>query len=111
MSSLSLKKNGRISSSKQTKHIKAKYYFTKLYYDAGVIDLCYCPSEHMWADIFTKPLQDSKFWEMRVILMNCPVNYSKDPPFISPKHPPLSNTTTSDETTNQYDCTFIAGVC
>ncbi len=84
MSSLSLEKNGRLSSSKQTKHIKAKYFFTKHYYDAGNLDLCYCPSEHMWADILTKPLQGTKFWEIRAILMNCPVDYSKDPPFISP---------------------------
>ncbi len=39
MSSLSLKKNGRVSSSKRTKHIKAKYFLIKDYYKSGEIDL------------------------------------------------------------------------
>jgi hypothetical protein len=39
MSALSLNKNGRISSSKQTKHIKEKFFLIKDYYKAGEIDL------------------------------------------------------------------------
>ena len=39
MSSLSLEKNERISSSTLTKHIKAKYFIIKDYYDSGEIDL------------------------------------------------------------------------
>jgi len=35
MSSLSLEKNGRMPSSKRTKHIKAKYVLIKDYYDSG----------------------------------------------------------------------------
>ncbi len=35
----------------------------------------------MWADVFTKPLQGSKFCTMRAFLMNCPVDYSEDPVF------------------------------
>ena len=54
MSSLSLEKNERISSSKRTKHIKAKYFLIKDYYDSGVIDLWYCPTDVMWADILTQ---------------------------------------------------------
>ena len=56
MSSLSLEKNGRISSSKRMKHIKAKYFLIKDYYDYGEIDLGYCPTDVMWADVLTKPL-------------------------------------------------------
>ncbi len=52
MSSLSLEKNGRISSTKRTKHIKAKYFLVKNNYDSGKIDLCYCPTNVMWADVF-----------------------------------------------------------
>ena len=84
MSSLSLEKNGRISSSKRTKHIKAKYFFIKHYYDSGEINLRFCPTEQMWADILTKPLQGVKFCQMRAFLMNCPTDYSEDPPFIAP---------------------------
>ena len=57
MSSLSLEKNGRITSSKQTKHVKAKYFLVKNHYDSGEIDLCYCPTEVIWADVLTKPVQ------------------------------------------------------
>ncbi len=56
MSSLSLEKNGRISSSKRMKHIKAKYFLIKDYYDSGEIDLGYCPTDVMWANVLTKPL-------------------------------------------------------
>jgi hypothetical protein len=70
MSTLSLAKNGRVSSSKQTKHIKAKYFFIKHYYDAGEIDLKYCHTNKMWADILTKPHQGTKFNKMCAVLMN-----------------------------------------
>ena len=41
-SALLLKKNGRVSSSKHTKHIKAKYFLIKDFYDAGEIDVKFC---------------------------------------------------------------------
>jgi hypothetical protein len=78
MSLLSLEKNGRISSSKQTKHIKAKYFLIKDYYKSGEIDLHYCPTDVMWADILTKPLQGQKFRDMRAFLQNCPRDYDDD---------------------------------
>ena len=82
MSSLSLEKNGHASRSKRTKHIKARYFFTKHYYDSGEIDLRYCPTKQMWADVLTKPLQGSKFREMRAILMNCLGDNSEEPLFL-----------------------------
>ncbi len=60
MSSLLLENNGRVSSSKQMKHIKAKYFLIKDYYNSGEIDLRYCPTDVMWADVLTKPLQGQK---------------------------------------------------
>jgi hypothetical protein len=71
MSALSLEKNGRMSSSKRTKHIKAKYFLIKDYYDAGEIDLQYCPTGQMWADVLTKPLQGQLFRDMQAFLQNC----------------------------------------
>ncbi len=71
MSSLSLEKNGRVSSSKRTKHIKAKYFLIKNYYDSGEIDLRYCPTDVIWADVLTKPLQGQKFRDMGAFLQNC----------------------------------------
>ena len=78
MSSLSLEKNGRISSSKWMKHIKAKYFLIKDYYDSGEIDLWYCPTDLMWADVLTKPLHGQKFRDMRAFLQNCPRDYDDD---------------------------------
>jgi hypothetical protein len=53
MSTLSLAKNGYVSSSKWTKHIKATYFFIHHYHNSQELDLQYCPTELMWADILT----------------------------------------------------------
>ena len=71
-------KNGKMSSGKKTKHIKAKFFFIKERVDNGKIRVNDCPAEKMWADIMTKPLQGTAFRVMRAELMNCPVNY-EDP--------------------------------
>ncbi len=78
MSSLSLEKNGRLSSSSRTKHIKAKYFLVKDKSDGGKLTLKYCPTELMWADVLTKPLQGAKFRLMHSFLMNCPIDYSDE---------------------------------
>jgi hypothetical protein len=75
MSALSLEKNGKISSSKRTKHIKAKLFLIKDYYEAGEIDVQYCPTDVMWADVLTKPLQGQKFRDMHAFLQNCSRSY------------------------------------
>jgi hypothetical protein len=82
MSTLSLEKNGRISSSKRTKHIKNKYFFIQHYYQSGEINLKRCPTNDMWADILTKPLQGNRFHQLHAFLMNFPVDYSEDPPIV-----------------------------
>jgi hypothetical protein len=56
MSALSLARNIRILYSKQTKHIKAKFFLIKDYYKVGEINVQYCPTDAMWADVLTKPL-------------------------------------------------------
>jgi hypothetical protein len=93
MSTLSLAKNGYVLSSKRTKHIKAKYFFIRHYHNSWELDLQYCPTELMWVDILTKPLQGAKFCLLRALLMNCPVDYCKEPPFIPSPHPTLAPTT------------------
>jgi hypothetical protein len=75
MSSLSLEKNGRVSSSKWMKHFKATYFLIKYYYNSGEIDLHYCPTDVMCAGVMTKPLQGQKIWDMRAFLQNCPRDY------------------------------------
>jgi hypothetical protein len=71
-------KNGKMSCGKKTKHIKAKFFLIKDRVDDGEIKVIDCPTEVMWADIMTKPLQGTAFRVMRAELMNCPVNY-EDP--------------------------------
>lgn len=90
MSTLSLAKNGHVSSSKRTKHIKAKYLYVRHYHNSGELDLRFCPTEEMWADVLTKPLQGSKFRQFRAFLMNCALDYNEDPPFV-PLQPISSN--------------------
>jgi len=72
-------KNGKMSSGKKSKHIKAKFFFIKDRVDDGEIKVVDCPTEEMWADIVTKPLQGTAFRVMRAEKMNCGVNY-EDPP-------------------------------
>jgi hypothetical protein len=40
--------------------------------------LRYCPTDIMWADVLTKPLQGQKFRDMRAFLQNCPRDYDDD---------------------------------
>jgi hypothetical protein len=92
MSTLSLAKNGYVSSSKSTKHIKANYFFIRHYHNEKELDLQYCPTEQMWADVLTKPLQGSKFRVMRVFLMNCPSDYAENIPFVPSDNPSMTPT-------------------
>jgi hypothetical protein len=94
MRTLSLAKNGYVSSSKRTKHIKAKYFFIRHFYQTGEVDLQFCPTEQMWADVLTKPLQGQKFRLMRAFLMNCPIDYY-EPPFVGLPSPTPTLTPTT----------------
>jgi hypothetical protein len=105
MSSLSLEKNGRVSSLKWTKHIKAKYFLIKDYYNSGEIDLRYCPTDVMWADVLTKPLQGQKFRDMRAFLQNCSRVYDDNAELRTKKIGSEINEPASQ------DCCFTAGVC
>ena len=71
-------KNGKLSSGKRTKRIKAKFFFIKDRVDDGEIRVVDCTTKEMWVDIMTKPLQGTAFRVMRAELMNCDVNY-EDP--------------------------------
>jgi hypothetical protein len=50
MSAILLETNGQVSSSKRTKHIKVKYYFTKDKVGQGEITVKHCPTDQMWTD-------------------------------------------------------------
>jgi hypothetical protein len=90
MSTLSLAKKGYVSSSKCTKHIKAKYFFIRHFHKTGKLDLQYCPTKNMWADILTQPLQGTKFCLIWAFLMNCPIDYYEDPQLTPVSTPTLA---------------------
>ena len=56
-----LKKNGKKSSSKRTRHIKIRYYFITDRIKNDELEIEYCPTDKMVADYFTKPLQGKNF--------------------------------------------------
>ena len=70
MSSILLEKNGKLSSTKRTRHMNIRYFFVKDHVDGKEIRIVYCPTEEMWADYFTKPLQGKLFWKLRDYIMN-----------------------------------------
>lgn len=71
-SAILLERNGMASSSKRTKHIDIRFYFVKDRIQSGEVSVEYCPTEAMWGDYFTKPLQGAKFREIRRVIMNEP---------------------------------------
>ena len=85
MSAMQMEKNGRGSSSKRTRHIAIRYFFIADRISNGELRVEYCPTGHMVADIFTKPLQGCLFRKMRDAVMNLD---SKDGPasMESPDH-------------------------
>ena len=105
MSTLSLAKNGYVSSSKQTKHIKAKYFFIRHFHNTGELDLQYCPTKQMWADVLTKPLQGTTFCLMRAFLMSFPIDYFEyqDEVFAPASNPTLAKT----KNLNNHDLHFV----
>ena len=66
-----LETNGKFSSSRKTKHIKAKFFFIKDKVDNQEVKIVDCPAGVTWADVLTKPLQGTEFRKMRFQLMNC----------------------------------------
>ena len=87
-STMRLAVNGSLSSSKRTKHIKARYYFIKDKIEEGEVDVRYCPTTEMWSDILNKPKHGTPFKKDRAMLMNVPVGYDDDLEFRN-THPAL----------------------
>jgi hypothetical protein len=60
MSTIHLVNNGR-SNSPSTRHIAVRYFFLKSRLESGEASIEHCPTEHMEADVLTKPLQGSLY--------------------------------------------------
>ena len=52
-----LETNGKLSSSRKTKHIMAKLFFIKDKINSKEVKIVDCSAGVMWADVLTKPLQ------------------------------------------------------
>ena len=78
MSAMKLEVNGKASSSWKIKHINIRFFFIKDHIDNGEVSVKYCPTEYMWTDIFTKPLQGASFRKMRAMIMSCPEDYCEE---------------------------------
>lgn len=55
----------------RTKHIDIKYHFIRECVKIGLIELEYCPTEEMLADVFNKPLSKQKFEVLRSKIGHC----------------------------------------
>eukprot|EP00804_Cyclotella_cryptica_P016675 CCRYP_001993-RA/>CCRYP_001993-RA protein AED:0.60 eAED:0.37 QI:0/-1/0/1/-1/0/1/0/214 len=71
-SAILLESNGKWSSGKRTKHIKAKYFFVTDKVADGHVLIKHTPTKTMWADMNTKPKQGRAFRVDRSKMMNCP---------------------------------------
>ena len=50
---------------KRSKHIRTRYHFSRECVNNGDVIIEFCPTSHMVADIFTKPLSKQKFIDFR----------------------------------------------
>ena len=50
---------------KQSRHIDIRHKFIREFVQGGTINLTYCPTSDMLADIFTKPLPKTQFEKLR----------------------------------------------
>ena len=69
-SAILLETNGRMSQSKQTKHIKMKYFFVKIKVDSGEVVIKHMPGKVLWADVLSKPSIGKRFFVDRSKLQN-----------------------------------------
>ncbi len=87
-SAILLEVNGKLSSSKKTKHIKMKFFFIKDQVEKGDVKIEHLGTDKMWVDILTKPKQGKAFRRDRAKLMNREEDWQE--PIASPTEGPSS---------------------
>ena len=60
-STILLARNGRKSAGKRSRAINIRYFFISDQCEKGHVTIEYCPTDKMWADPLTKPLQGGDF--------------------------------------------------
>jgi len=68
-SAIKLEINGRLSSSKRTRHIHLRFFYIKDLVDKKLVEVKYCQTLKMLADFFTKPLQGNMFRIFRDVIL------------------------------------------
>ena len=64
-SSILLETNGRVSAGKRSRAINIRFFFMTDQVEKGNVSIEYMPTDDMWADFMTKPLQGEKFCMFR----------------------------------------------
>lgn len=68
-SSILLETNGRTSAGKRSRAINIRYFFVTDQVEKGNVTIEYMPTDEMWADFMTKPLQGEKFRKFRALIL------------------------------------------
>ena len=68
-SSILLETNGRPSAGKRSRAINIRYFFVTDQVELGNIQIEHMPTDEMWADYMTKPLQGEKFHKFRALIL------------------------------------------
>jgi Reverse transcriptase (RNA-dependent DNA polymerase) len=68
-SAIKLAKNGRTSAGPKSRHIDIRFFWLKDRIKSGEIIIRHCPTAHMLADFFTKPLQGSLFRRFKAVVL------------------------------------------
>jgi hypothetical protein len=68
-SSILLETNGRSSAGKRSRALNIRYFFVTDQVELGNVAIEYMPTDEMWADFMTKPLQGEKFRKFRALIL------------------------------------------
>ena len=52
----------------RTKHIDIRFHFIRKAHEEGIIDIVYCPTSDMVADLLTKPIPRGQFEKLRTLM-------------------------------------------
>ncbi len=57
--------NGQNSCTSNSRHVDIRYFFVHDCVKTGKLHMLYCPTNKMWEDFYTKPLQGGAFKKFR----------------------------------------------
>ena len=68
-SAILLEENGRKSAGKRSRALNVRYFFLTDQVEKGNLKIRYCPTDEMWGDFHSKPLQGEKFRDFRTKIL------------------------------------------